>query len=62
MRDLLMTYCMYDFDLGYVQGMSDFLAPIMVVMNDEVDAFWAFVGLMKRVVSMTLKTLIFLNV
>ncbi|KAI6224998.1 hypothetical protein M3Y95_00811800 [Aphelenchoides besseyi] len=49
MRDILMTYCMYDFDLGYVQGMSDFLAPLMVIMDDEVNAFWTFVGLMKRV-------------
>jgi hypothetical protein len=40
---------MYDFDLGYVQGMSDFLGPLMVVMEDEVDAFWSFIGLMKRV-------------
>lgn len=50
MRDILMTYLMYDFDLGYVQGMSDFLGPLMIVMDDEVDAFWSFVGLMKRVV------------
>lgn len=66
MRDILMTYVMYDFDLGkltiwivfvikvflgYVQGMSDFLGPLMVVMEDEVDSFWSFIGLMKRVVS-----------
>jgi TBC1 domain family member 15 len=51
MHDILMTYVMYDFDLGYVQGMSDFLGPLMVVMDDEVDSFWTFVGLMKRVVS-----------
>jgi hypothetical protein len=50
MRDILMTYCMFDFDLGYVQGMSDFLGPLMVIMEDEVDSFWTFVGLMKRVV------------
>ncbi|KAI6183616.1 hypothetical protein M3Y97_00507600 [Aphelenchoides bicaudatus] len=49
MKDILMTYIMFDFDLGYVQGMSDFLGPIMVIMEDEVDSFWSFVGLMKRV-------------
>lgn len=43
---------MYDFDLGYVQGMSDFLGPLMIIMDDEVDAFWTFVGLMKRVVGL----------
>ncbi|XP_078000434.1 TBC1 domain family member 15-like isoform X2 [Glandiceps talaboti] len=44
--DILMTYCQYNFDLGYVQGMSDLLSPILVVMEDEVDAFWCFVGFM----------------
>ncbi|KAF9985030.1 GTPase activating protein [Mortierella antarctica] len=33
---------------GYVQGMSDFLAPVFAVMGDEVMGFWAFVGLMER--------------
>ncbi|XP_013063521.1 TBC1 domain family member 15-like isoform X1 [Biomphalaria glabrata] len=47
--DILMTYCMYNFDLGYVQGMSDILAPILVVMENEVDAFWCFAGAMERV-------------
>ena len=36
---------------GYVQGMSDLLAPILVVMENEVDAFWCFAGLMELVVS-----------
>uniref|UniRef100_A0A1I8A3B3 TBC1 domain family member 15 n=1 Tax=Steinernema glaseri TaxID=37863 RepID=A0A1I8A3B3_9BILA len=49
LNNILMTYCMYNFDLGYVQGMSDFLSPILVVMQDEADAFWCFVGLMNRV-------------
>lgn len=48
MYDVLMTYVMYNFDLGYVQGMSDLLSPILVVMQDEVDAFWCFVGIMDR--------------
>ncbi|XP_060633434.1 TBC1 domain family member 15 [Anolis sagrei] len=42
LHDILMSYCMYDFDLGYVQGMSDLLSPILYVMENEVDAFWCF--------------------
>jgi hypothetical protein len=49
LKDVLMTYMMYDFDLGYVQGMSDFLSPVLVIMDDEVDSFWCFVDLMNRV-------------
>jgi TBC1 domain family member 15 len=37
--------------LGYVQGMSDLLAPLMVVMQNEVESFWCFVGLMDKMES-----------
>ncbi|XP_076673409.1 TBC1 domain family member 15/17 isoform X2 [Andrena cerasifolii] len=47
--DILMTYVMYNFDLGYVQGMSDLLSPILCLMESEVDAFWCFVGFMDKV-------------
>jgi hypothetical protein len=53
MRDILMTYNMFNFDLGYVQGMSDLLAPIMVIMDNEVDSFWSFVGFMDKIVRIT---------
>ncbi|KAI8604529.1 hypothetical protein EDD21DRAFT_365979, partial [Dissophora ornata] len=33
---------------GYVQGMSDLLAPVFAVMGDEVMGFWAFAGLMEK--------------
>lgn len=36
LQDILMTYVMYNFDLGYVQGMSDLLAPILSTMDSEV--------------------------
>ena len=29
--------------------MSDLLAPILYVMQNEVDAFWCFVGFMQKV-------------
>ncbi|XP_021914957.1 TBC1 domain family member 15 [Zootermopsis nevadensis] len=51
LSDILMTYVMYNFDLGYVQGMSDLLSPILCLMTDEVDAFWCFVGFMDKVCS-----------
>ncbi|UMM19352.1 hypothetical protein L5515_014993 [Caenorhabditis briggsae] len=47
LHNVLMTYVMYNFDLGYVQGMSDFASPLLFVMKDEVDTFWCFVGLME---------------
>ncbi|XP_069461352.1 TBC1 domain family member 17 isoform X2 [Ambystoma mexicanum] len=49
LNDVLMTYCMYNFDLGYVQGLSDLLAPILYVTQNEVDAFWCFTGFMALV-------------
>ncbi|XP_032666022.1 TBC1 domain family member 15 [Odontomachus brunneus] len=48
---ILMTYVMYNFDLGYVQGMSDLLSPILFLMDSEVDAFWCFVGFMDKLSS-----------
>lgn len=48
MKDMLLTYDEYNRDLGYVQGMSDLLAPIYAVMQDDAVAFWGFVGFMDR--------------
>jgi hypothetical protein len=42
LRDILMTYTIHNFELGYVQGMNDLLAPILVQMRDEVEAFECF--------------------
>ena len=30
--------------------MSDLLSPILYLMDDEVEAFWCFVGFMERLV------------
>ena len=52
MSDILMSYVFYNWDLGYVQGMSDLLAPIMVIYaEDEALSFWVFEGLMRRMKS-----------
>ncbi|KAL8704142.1 MAG: hypothetical protein Q9201_002692 [Fulgogasparrea decipioides] len=48
MKDMLLTYNEYNRDLGYVQGMSDLLAPIYAVEQDDAMAFWGFVGFMDR--------------
>ncbi|KAK1292526.1 hypothetical protein QJS10_CPB17g02394 [Acorus calamus] len=48
LHDILLTYSFYNFDLGYCQGMSDLLSPILFVMEDESEAFWSFVALMER--------------
>ncbi|KAI1814503.1 GTPase-activating protein GYP7 [Poronia punctata] len=48
MKDMLLTYNEYNKDLGYVQGMSDLLAPIYAVMQDDAVAFWGFKHFMDR--------------
>lgn len=59
MKDILLTYVIaYNPDLGYVQGMSDLVAPIFVVMGDEAMTFWAFTHFMDRMVSVFVKALL----
>ncbi|GAB4832834.1 hypothetical protein Ancab_006849 [Ancistrocladus abbreviatus] len=48
LHNILLTYSFYNFDLGYCQGMSDLLSPILYVMEDESEAFWCFSALMER--------------
>ncbi|KAL2191840.1 RabGAP/TBC [Thermothelomyces heterothallicus CBS 203.75] len=48
LKDMLLTYNEYNRDLGYVQGMSDLLAPIYAVLQDDALAFWAFKSFMDR--------------
>ncbi|GMH27308.1 hypothetical protein Nepgr_029151 [Nepenthes gracilis] len=48
LHDVLLTYSFYNFDLGYCQGMSDLLSPILYVIGDESEAFWCFCALMER--------------
>ncbi|ESQ45607.1 hypothetical protein EUTSA_v10010270mg [Eutrema salsugineum] len=45
---VLEAYALYDSDIGYCQGMSDLLSPILSVIPDDHEAFWCFVGFMKK--------------
>lgn len=48
LRDILVTYNEYNQNLGYVQGMSDLLSPLYVVLQDDSLAFIAFCAFMNR--------------
>lgn len=48
LQQLLLAYYAYDPELEYVQGMTDLLSPILYVLRDETETFWAFVQLLKR--------------
>ncbi|PPR94026.1 hypothetical protein GOBAR_AA26636 [Gossypium barbadense] len=45
---ILEAYALYDSEIGYCQGMSDLLSPIISVIPDDYEAFWCFVGFMKK--------------
>ena len=51
MRDMLIAYSYYDEHVGYCQGMSDLISPILWVINEECCTFWCFVNLMKKMVN-----------
>ena len=52
-RNILLNYATHNPQVGYTQGMSDLLATVLAVVQDEVDAFWCFVGLLERSVFVT---------
>ncbi|CAK9178160.1 unnamed protein product [Ilex paraguariensis] len=45
---ILEAYALYDSEIGYCQGMSDLLSPIISVIEHDHDAFWCFVGFMRK--------------
>ncbi|KAI9311242.1 rab-GTPase-TBC domain-containing protein [Dichotomocladium elegans] len=47
LKEVLYTYYMYNPELGYVQGMSDLLSPLYMVIQDDL-VFQAFLGFMDR--------------
>ncbi|KAK7324658.1 hypothetical protein VNO77_28392 [Canavalia gladiata] len=46
--DILAVYAWIDKDVGYGQGMSDLCSPMVILLDDEADAFWCFERLMRR--------------
>ncbi|CAF0787876.1 unnamed protein product [Rotaria sordida] len=56
MKEILMNYAAYCPTMGYNQGMSDLLAPILTIIQNESDAFWCFVGLMNRTIFISTPT------
>lgn len=45
---ILEAYALYDPEIGYCQGMSDLLSPIITVISEDHEAFWCFVGFMRK--------------
>ncbi|KAK4742393.1 hypothetical protein SAY87_000394 [Trapa incisa] len=45
---ILEAYALHDPEIAYCQGMSDLLSPIISVIEDDSEAFWCFVGFMKK--------------
>ncbi|XP_053219226.1 small G protein signaling modulator 1 isoform X9 [Podarcis raffonei] len=48
LRNIMCSYVWHHIDIGYVQGMCDLLAPLLVILDDEAIAFSCFTELMKR--------------
>ncbi|KAI4374762.1 hypothetical protein MLD38_012718 [Melastoma candidum] len=46
--DILAVYAWKDKDVGYCQAMSDLCSPMIILLEDEADAFWCFERLMHR--------------
>ncbi|TRY87558.1 hypothetical protein DNTS_025176 [Danionella cerebrum] len=48
LRNIMCSYVWQHLDIGYMQGMCDLLAPLLVILDDEAMAFSCFTELMKR--------------
>lgn len=46
--NVLSIYAWLDSDIGYVQGMSDICSPMVVLLENEADAYWCFERTMRR--------------
>lgn len=47
---ILAIYAWIDDVIGYVQGMNDICSPMVVLLDNEADAFWCFERAMRRLV------------
>ncbi|TNN15118.1 Small G protein signaling modulator 1, partial [Schistosoma japonicum] len=47
LRNIISTWVWLHLDIGYIQGMCDLLAPILIVIQDEITSFACFNCLMK---------------
>ncbi|XP_061574638.1 small G protein signaling modulator 2 isoform X2 [Cololabis saira] len=48
LRNIMCSYVWEHLEMGYVQGMCDLLAPLMVILDDECLAYSCFTHLMRR--------------
>ncbi|KAH0629051.1 hypothetical protein JD844_010820 [Phrynosoma platyrhinos] len=48
LRDILITYVAFHQDIGYCHGMNDFASRFLETLDNETEAFWCFVGYMRR--------------
>ncbi|KAJ6773693.1 TBC1 DOMAIN FAMILY MEMBER 15-LIKE ISOFORM X1 [Salix purpurea] len=46
--DILAIYAWVDNDISYVQGMNDICSPMVILLENEADAFWCFERAMRR--------------
>ncbi|XP_059222340.1 small G protein signaling modulator 1 isoform X2 [Stomoxys calcitrans] len=50
LRNVITTYVWEHLEVGYMQGMCDLVAPLLVIFDDEVMAYGCFCKLMERMI------------
>ena len=50
LRNIVTTYVWEHLDIGYMQGMCDLVAPLLLVIDDEVIVYSCFTQLMERMI------------
>ncbi|CAI0434525.1 unnamed protein product [Linum tenue] len=46
--DILAVYSWVDMDIGYMQGMNDICSPMVILLENDADAYWCFEHAMRR--------------